>query len=164
MAIDILEQQQKYNKAFESWEKKGFVKDCSEYKVIFDCIYKACMNVSKSMLKSKVYIDDVADKALDCTLLIMDRHELQRHVKIESLGAYVKYPLMNFLWSKSVKRIDKETRLYYENLMLSPVQGEQFFEINGRNYYTTDNQVLKLAKRRLFRCIKRLSVAYPMGF
>ena len=103
MGVDFLLQQKRYNEAFDIWEHKGYDINCNEYKVIFDCIYQACRNKAKAMLKQKVFINDIEDKALDCTILIMQRHEIGRHVKIESLGAYVEGPLMNFIWGKKAK-------------------------------------------------------------
>lgn len=107
MRCDFIQAQEKYNNAFLKWQKKGYTQDCSEYKTIFNCIYSACQNVARAMLKGKVFIDDVTEKATDCTIHIMKKHELEKHIYIKSLGAYVRYPLMNYLWAKKVIQNDE---------------------------------------------------------
>lgn len=173
MGVDFLLQQKRYNEAFDIWEHKGYDINCSEYKVIFDCIYQACRNKAKAMLKQKVFINDIEDKALDCTILIMQRHEIGRHVKIGSLGAYVEGPLMNFIWGKKAKENDRKSaerqknneelqrKLEYE---FAAIDGNALTDSKEKAIYLVDGKSYTIDTTEIFLKIWNTEVKHEIRF
>lgn len=107
----VLENQNKYNDAFNRWKASGYPVPSADYQIIFNCIYEAAKGVIRS---SVVKWDDEADgKALDLTFKIIERDEIGKHYKIDSLGAYLGVCKLEFTISKKVQFYDKQ-RSYEE--------------------------------------------------
>lgn len=102
----VLLNQKNYNEAFEQWKNKNFPVPSLEYQVIFSCIYEAAKGVIRSSVIK--YDNEADDKALDLTIKIMERDEIGRHYKIESLGAYLGVCKLEFTISEKVQFYDKQ--------------------------------------------------------
>lgn len=134
----VLINQNNYNEAFEQWKNKGFPVPSQEYQVIFNCIYEASKGVIRGGVKH--YDDEADDKAIELTLKIMQRDEIGKHYKIDSLGAYLGVCKLEFTVSAKVQEIDK-TQSYevmLENGYDKP-QEENKEDIIDLTYYQIDH-------------------------
>lgn len=139
----VLINQNNYDEAFELWKSKGFPVPSREYQVIFNCIYEAAKGVIRSSVK---HFDDEADgKALDLTFKIIERDEIGKHYKIDSLGAYLGVCKLEFTISKKIQFYDKLQS--YDALLdngFDCEQKETKEEILSKTYYEiTDGEVVK---------------------
>lgn len=101
----VLKNQKKYNEAFDRWKSENFPIGSNDYNIIFNCILEAAKN--KVLSKVKFFDDEALGKATDLTILIMQRDEIQKHKKIESLGAFLDLPLLQFTINKQLQFNDK---------------------------------------------------------
>lgn len=105
--IDIvMKNQARFNTAYELWLEEGAPNTGKNWQIMFECVAFACSNKAKAMLRNKVNIDDVEDKALEACCHIMDVQIHQKHKKIIALGAAVEGPLMNAIWGIKAQRED----------------------------------------------------------
>lgn len=105
----VMQTQERFNNAFNRWLESGAIQGGSDWDIMFECIVQVCSNVAKSMTKKKHFINDVEDKALACACAIMEHDIFSKHTQIKYLGAYVREPLMNYLWHPSVIRREHES-------------------------------------------------------
>lgn len=107
----VLENQNKYNAAFDRWKSVGYPVPSADYHIIFNCIYETCKGVIRSSVKK--WDDEADDKAIELASLIVERDEIKKHYKIDSLGAWAGVCKLGITISKKTQFYDKQ-RSYEE--------------------------------------------------